>query len=283
MEPPLQPTVVLGKVSNGLSHSIILIVSSTLTLEVNTANELSCIASLDSDTLWYQLETEEATTYTEICLPQNLDASDSILRARISATPIMLVRESSDSESAPTLSAGASPVRSPSTVPTPRSSADATVFGSAVSDNDSHPYISNSGVAGIATAATLSVILLVAICLCFRAWRRRSSNHKLHPGASGVDNSSSSNPCEEAKAEMEDPVSARELLKQSGAYRGKPELGSEVDRTQNNKPDEADRILPSSPQDRIAEDSSPGHRGFHGLGHAYSDDRLGHVYPAELE
>lgn len=276
MEPPLQSTVVLGMVSDSLSHSMILMVPSTLTLEVNTANELSCIATLDSDTLWYQSETEEATTYTEICLPQNLDASDSILKARISATPIMLVRESSDFESATSLSAGASPVRSPSTVPTanPPITFDGTALANALFDKDSQSSLSNGTIAAISVSAALSVILFVAACLYFRAWRRRCSNNKPHPRASDGNNSSSLNPCEETKAEMEDPVSARELFKQSGAYRGKPELGSEVDRTQSSIPDEEDSMIPSSTQDHVAEDSLPGDRDSNGLGHAY---------PAELE
>lgn len=283
MDSPLQSTVVLGMESNGLSHSKILMVASPLTLEVNTANEFSCVVTLYSDTLWYQSETEEATTYTEICLPQNLDASDSIDTARVSATPIMLVRQPSDFESTATVSAGASPVRSPSTIPTPRSSTNVAGLGVPVTDKYSDSSLSNGAIAAISASAALSAIVLVATFLFFRAWRRRSSNKKPQPGASAGNNPSYSNPGEETKAEMEDPVSARELFKQSCAYRGKPELGSEVDRTHGSNPDEAGGILPSSTQDHVAEDLLPRDKDFNGLGHAYSDERLGHGYSAELE
>lgn len=276
MEPPVQSTVVLDMMSNGISQSMVLIFSSTLTLEVNTAKEFLCIATLESDTLWYQSETEEATTYTEICLPQNLDASDSILKARISATPIMLVHESSDLESAPTPSAGASPVPSPSTVPpsSPRFDFNETSLANALIGNNSHSPISKGTIAAISITAALSVILFLAACLYFRAWRRRSSNNKPQPGASTVKNPSSSSPCEEPKAEMEDPLSARELFKQSGAYRGKPELGDEVDKTHVRNPDEADMIVPPGTQSHIAQEPLPGERDFNGLGQPY---------PAELE
>lgn len=226
------------------------------------------MTTLDSDTLWYQSETEEATTHTEICLPQSLDASDSILRARISAAPIMLVRAPSDFELT-----RASPSRSPSSIPTHRSITDTTTSANAYSDDFYHQPLSNREIAAIAASLGVSVSLLIATCFCFWVWKRRSSNNKPQPQESPGINSSSSNPCGETKAEMEDPVSAGELFKQSGAYRGKPELGSEADKTHGANPIEVDRILLSS-QDNVAENSSPGDR---------NSNTLGHAHPAELE
>lgn len=72
---------------------------------------------------------------------------------------------------------------------------------------------------------------------------------------------------------MEDPVSARELSKQSGAFQGKPELGNEVDKTHCSNPGEADRIHPPRPQDDVTE-NLPGDGVSIGLAQAE---------PAELE
>lgn len=233
-----------------------------------------CKADLYSGTLAYQYESDDAIIYTEIYIPQVSETSFSIVAAGISATPIMMVWESSDLVSATPPATGLSSLQPPSSTLTSGPTTHVTGAAGTISDDDSHSSLSNGSVAAIATSATLSVILLVAAYLFFRAWRRRSSNIKAQTRPDDGKDSNFSNPCEGTKAEMEDPVSARELFKQSGAYRGKPELGSEVDTTHGRNPDDADIILPSGTPSHIAEDSLPGDRDVKGLGHAY---------PAELE
>lgn len=240
-----------------------MIAYSSLTLDANATGAFLCVATLTPfETLWYQSETEEATTYTEIHLPQTLDASDTLLRARISATPILLVRNASDSGSATTFAAGASPIPSPTAV----------VFADGGDEPHSSP--SNGDIAAIAAGAAMSVILSIAAVFLCRAWGRRRSNKTSQAEENPANKPSVPNPSDELKAEMEDPISTQELFKQSGAYRGKPELGSEVDKTHGSSPDEADGILPTSTQDQVVENPLPMNSDV---------NRLSLAYPAELE
>lgn len=243
---------------NGLLQPTILIAHSTLTLDAGAAHVLSCVATMDSDTLWYQLESEYATTHTEISLPQVLGsesftsfyvAGTSIISANISATPLMLVWEASDLVASATPGTVSTPLPPTATVATNE-------------HQESHPSLSDGAVAAISTSAALSVILIIAACLFYRASKRRSSKGNPQPEMSAEKTSQPWKPDEEVKPEMEDPLSAQGLLTQSGAYQGKPELGSEVNKPCEGNPDNADTTISPIIEDRSAEGPSPGDETF---------------------
>lgn len=220
----------------------------------------SCVSNLHAGTVWYQFETEEATGYTEMHVPQSLTVELRVVDAFISATPIIMVWEASDLVS-PT---------APSTVYGPRPP----LFTTDTSLSDSDSSLSNGTVAAISVSAVLTVILLVSGFLFYRSWRRRrsigTSQHEVNTGTTPGD----LRPDDAPKAEMEDPVSAQELCKQSGAFRGKPELGNEAATTRSSNPEEGDRTIPPTSQDDIAEDSATRDRACIVSGRAS---------PAELE
>lgn len=247
---------------------MVLIAYSAMTLTEGGPNASICQSDFTSGTLWYQSETEEATGRTEISIPHRPNAESTILDAFVLVTPIMMVWESSDLVSSAHSATGLSSLQSPSAAFTPRPTGATT--GTSIPHSESS--ISAGAVAAI--SASLAVLLLVAAFLFYRAWRRRRSNKNPQPERNSGNNLIVCKPNGELKAEMEDPMSARELFKQSGAFRGKPELGNEVDRTNSSNPGEVDRTIPPSTQDNVAEDSSPGDRASMGLGHAD---------PAELE
>lgn len=252
--------------SNRLVQFVILIDHRTLTLEIGTSNIPSCVATMDSETLFYQSETEEATTHTEVHLPQAFVESQhnttiqrsltSITSAEISATPLMLVWESTDIIVTAT----------PSKISNPR---PPTATATTNAQQETRPSLSSGTVAAISASAALSVILLIAAYLFHRASKRRSSNNNPQPGVSAE-----KKPGEEVKAEMEDPLSAQTLFTQSGAYRGKPELGNEVNRPCLENLDNADTNFSPISNDQSAAGSSP-------------DDRIISAsvgaHPAELE
>lgn len=245
---------------------MILIDHRTLTLHVGTSNVLSCVATMDSETLFYQLETEEATTYTEMHFPQAFVESQqyttiqksltSITSAEIRATPLMLVWESLDIVVTAT----------PSQISSPR---PPTATATTNVQQESRPSLSSGTVAAISASAALSVILLIAAYLFHRASKRRSSNNNPQPGVGPE-----KKPDEEVKAEMEDPLSAQTLFTQSGAYRGKPELGNEVNKPGLENLDNADTNLSPISNDQSAAGSLPGDRNISVPGAAH---------PAELE
>lgn len=239
--------------SNRLFKFLIFIDYSTLTLDVGPANVASCVATMDSDTLWFQFETEEATTHTEIHLPQSIDQREhtsyesSVMSAHIYATPLMLVWESTDIVATATRST-VSNTRSPTATATTNL------------QQETRPPLSSGTVAAISASAALSVILLIAAYLFHRASKRRSSNDNPQPGVSAEKVSEPYKPGEEVKAEMEDPLSAQTLFTQSGAYRGKPELGSEVNSPCHENSDNANTSLSPINNDQSAAGSSPGDR-----------------------
>lgn len=250
---------------------MVLIAYSAMTLTGLGPNASICLSDFTSGTLWYiQSESEEATGHTEISLPHRLNAESTVLDAEFYVTPIMMVWESSDLVSSAVSATGLTTVQSPSAAFTPRPTAATTGTGNSRSDSS----LSNGAVAAISTSAAMAVILLVAAFLFYRAWRRRRSSKNPHPEENSGNNPRVCKPNGELKAEMEDPVSARELFKQSGAFRGKPELGNEVDKTHSSNHGEEDRTIPPSTQDNVGEDSLPGDRAPVGLFHAD---------PAELE
>lgn len=217
----------------------------------------SCVSNLHAGTVWYQLETEEATGYTEMHVPQSLTGEFRVVDVLISATPIIMVWEASDL---------ASPT-APSTVYGPRPPLSTT--DTSISNSDSS--LSNGTVAAISVSAVLAVILLVSGFLFYRSWRRRRSIGTLQPEGDTGTTPGDLRPEDGPKAEMEDPVSAQELSKQSGAFRGKPELGNDAAKIHSSNPEEEDRIIPPTSQD---DDSAPGDR---------AQITSGPVSPAELE
>lgn len=220
---------------------------------------------MDSETLFYQLETEEATTYTEMHFPQAFVESQqyttiqksltSITSAEIRATPLMLVWESLDIVVTAT----------PSQISSPR---PPTATATTNVQQETRPSLSSGTVAAISASTALSVILLIAAYLFHRASKRRSTNNPL-PGVGPE-----KKPDEEVKAEMEDPLSAQTLFTQSGAYRGKPELGNEVNKSGLENLDNADTNLSPTINDQSAAGSPPGDRIISVSGGAH---------PAELE
>lgn len=238
--------------SNRLVQFLMLIDHRTLTLEVGTSNVLSCVATMDSETLFYQFETEEATTYTEMHLPQVIvesqrymtmqKAPTTITRAEIWATPLMLVWESTD------IIVTATPSKTSNPRP-PTATATTNV------QQETRPSLSGGTVAAISASAALSVILLIAAYLFHRASKRRYSNNNPQPGVIAE-----KKPGEEVKVEMKDPLSAQTLFTQSGAYRGKPELGNEVNRPCLENLDNADTNFSPICNDQSAAGSSPGDR-----------------------
>lgn len=220
----------------------------------------SCISFLTAGTVQYQYETEEATGYTEMHVSQSLNAESIIVQAEVSATPMIMVWEASDLVS-PT---------APSTVYGPRPPLSTT--DTSISHNDSS--IPNGTVAAISVSAVLTVVLLVSGFLFYRSWRRRRSIGTSQPEGDTGTTPSDLRPVDAPKAEMEDPVSAQELSKQSGAFRGKPELGNDAAQMHSSNPEEEDRIIPPTSQDDSADDSAPGDR---------AEIRSGPVSPAELE
>lgn len=218
---------------------------------------------MSSGTLWYQAETEEATDHTAISMEQHINAESIFNGAEISVTPIILVWEPSDLVSSTASATGLTSLQSP-TIFTPRPTAS--TIDTSIPHRDS--ALSNGAVAAISVSAAMAAILLVAAFLFHRAWRRRRSHGTSQAEVNLGDTPSIPKPRGEVKAEMEDPVSARELFKQSGAYRGKPELGNEVDDIQRSNPGEPERMPPHSTQDLVVEESLPGERNGNALGHA---------------
>lgn len=205
-------------------------------------NQTLCVSQLHSGTVWYQSETEEATRFTEMHLPMLLNAESTAVDAFLTASPIIMLWEASHLASS----------TAPSTVYGPRPP----VFTTDTSISDSDSSLSNGTVAAISVSAVLAVILLVSGFLFYRSWRRRRLTRTSQPEEDTGTTPGVIRPDDALKPEMEDPVSAQELSKQSGAFRGKPELGNEAAGTRSSNPEE-DRIIPSTCQDDIAEDSAP--------------------------
>lgn len=249
---------------------MVLIPYSAMTLTEGGPNASICQSDFTSGTLWYQSETEEATGHTEISIPTRPNAESTILDAFLLVTPIMMVWQSSDLVSAADSATGPTSLQPPSTAFAPRPTATST--GTNIPHSDSP--LSRGAVAAISASAALGAILLAAAFLFYRAWRRRRSNKNPQTEQNAGKAPEICRPNDEIKAEMEDPVSARELFKQSGAFRGKPELANEVNRAHSSNPGEADRNIPPSTQEDVAEDSLAEDRASTGLGHAD---------PAELE
>lgn len=228
MKGPPRDTAVLGMKPNNIADHSVLIAYSGMGISIVYVNIYSCRVPVLSDNLRYQSETEEATTYTEIPSSQVLSDYIGTLVIEFVATPMIMVWEQSDLGSATIPATGLTSLHPSSTVFTPRPTA---ATSEAVPSGSSHSSLSNGAVAAISTSAALSAIMLVAAYLFYRASRRRSANNNSQPEAGAGSTSNFSKPAVEVKAEMEDPVSAQELVKQSGAYRGKPELGNEVSET----------------------------------------------------
>lgn len=226
-----------------------------------------CESVLSSGTLWYQSESEEATSYTEMHIPHSGNPNSTVMAAVFTVTPIIMVWESSDLVSHTAPETGITSLTSTSTVIT-IFNPQPTVYTEDESTDDNGSSLSNGAVAAISTSAALAVILLVATFLFYRAWRRRRSAETSKPEVNSGETPGAPRTNEEIKAEMEDPVSARELFKQSGLYRGKPELGTEVDELKQSNPGEADMIKPTDTRDIVAEHSLSGNRNAHELRHA---------------
>ncbi|KAI3391523.1 hypothetical protein diail_7185 [Diaporthe ilicicola] len=188
--------------------------------------------------------TDEATTHMEL----SIDPTGEYISATITATPIMLVWEPTDLLTTADASTSLGPVSSPGTIPQPRETAPTTSESSTVQEGRN---LSKNTVVAISVSVACSFILLVAAFWFYRASRRRSSDDFPHaqPEQSARPISNSPQPIEKVKSEMEDPVSTMELQKQSGAYQGKPELGTQVNKLYNSKIPEDNVTSPSATQD----------------------------------
>lgn len=131
----------------------------------------------------------------------------------------------------------------------PRETAPTTPESSTAQDGRN---LSKNTVVAISVSVACSFILLVAAFWFYGALRRRSTDDNSHaqPEQMATNFSSSSQPIEKVKSEMEDPASALELQKQSGTYQGKPELETQVNKLcSSNNPKEDNTTSPCGTKD----------------------------------